>query len=80
MTQESEFLHRSIREFRLRRESRLNPKKSGKKSAALAAPISNVLNAIVYIAERQPKWKIDILNIIKEVYEVISMLKVLINI
>lgn len=70
LVQENEFLHRSIREFRLRREARFNPKKNEKKSGASAVSVSKILNAIVYISEQQPKWKIEILNIIKDVYEV----------
>lgn len=73
LVQKSEFLHRTIREFRLRREGFLNSKKKRNNKVEMAPSIavtSDILNATVYIAERQPKWKLDILNIIKEVYEV----------
>lgn len=72
LTKQSEFLHRVVREFRLRRESRLNPKSKAKKGGAQQPPSQTpvVAEAVVYIAEKQPPWKIEILKIIDELYKV----------
>lgn len=62
---QNEFLHRSVREFRLRRDARLGvKKKSGTK--ALLPPE----NANIYIARCYPQWKSLIIRKLRELWQV----------
>uniref|UniRef100_A0A915DUH3 Methionyl/Leucyl tRNA synthetase domain-containing protein n=1 Tax=Ditylenchus dipsaci TaxID=166011 RepID=A0A915DUH3_9BILA len=67
LLKQSEFLQRSIREFRLRREATLNPKKKGPQKPKPSAGVK--LAAVVYIAERYPEWKVNVLRIVKDSYD-----------
>jgi len=62
LVEQNEFVHRAVRDFRLRREQKLNPKK---KSSTLAPP----KEATVYIAKRQPEWKLEIVRTLKKLYD-----------
>jgi len=70
LLKESEFLHRTIREFRLRKELVLNPKKkaSQKQKQDQSTPTGPV-SAVVYVANKYPEWKINVMKILKEHYE-----------
>lgn len=63
LVKKNDFVHRIVREFRLRRETLLNPKK--KDSSRKILPPEE---AKIFIAERYPQWKIDIMLSIKELY------------
>ncbi|KAI1715217.1 tRNA synthetases class I (I, l, M and v) domain-containing protein [Ditylenchus destructor] len=67
LAKETDFLNRSIREFRLRKEGFLYPKK---KKGAPQEPINAAsIEATVYIANRYPEWKIEVMRALKELYE-----------
>jgi len=67
LVQESDFLHHAVKEFRARRENKINPKKGkDKKAPAAVAPPTE---ATVYVAAKYPKWKADIINILRKLYE-----------
>lgn len=63
MVKKNDFLHRIVREFRLRREVILNPKK--KDPLRKIAPPEE---ATIFIADRYPQWKIEIMMAIKKLY------------
>lgn len=63
LVKKNDFIHRVVREFRLRREALLNPKKKDP-SKKIHPPVE----ATIFIADRYPQWKIDIMEAIKELY------------
>uniref|UniRef100_A0A1I7YB78 leucine--tRNA ligase n=1 Tax=Steinernema glaseri TaxID=37863 RepID=A0A1I7YB78_9BILA len=61
--EQSRFFDESLREFRLRLNNQLNPKKKP------ATPIAHPSDATIYIAKQYPSWQNQVLNILVELYE-----------
>jgi len=64
LVKQNAFVDRATYDFRQRREQRLNPKKKDPKK-----PIVPPKKATVYIAKRQPEWKVEIIRILKKLYD-----------
>jgi hypothetical protein len=65
LVKQNEFVHRAIHDFRLRRDQKWNPKKKDLKKTIVPPK-----EATIYIARRQPEWKVEILRVLKKLYEV----------
>jgi len=67
LVKELDFLNKSVHEFRIRKENKFHPKKS--KKEIHESVIEPKAKATIYVNEQHPEWKIQILKVIKELYD-----------
>jgi len=65
LVKQSDFVHHAIHDFRQRRDQKVNPKKKDPKKTIVPPK-----EATVYIAKRQPEWKVEIIRVLKKLYDV----------
>uniref|UniRef100_A0A915LWI6 leucine--tRNA ligase n=1 Tax=Meloidogyne javanica TaxID=6303 RepID=A0A915LWI6_MELJA len=65
LLQQSSFVNNAIKEFRQRRDAKLNPKKKDPKKALLPPKA-----ATIYFTKKYPEWKEKAINLMRKLYEV----------
>lgn len=70
LLKEGQFLESSVRDFRLRLLALLNPKKK-----TPGQTIQSPTKGNIYVAEKYPSWQNTVLGVLKELYNVIFVLK-----
>lgn len=65
MIKQGRFLSDAIREFRLRKEAQMNPKKK-QPGKVILEPTEGT----VYIASRYPSWQAEVLDNLEQLYKV----------
>ena len=65
LLQQSMFVNSAIKEFRQRRDVKLNPKKKDPKKALLPPK-----TATIYFTNKYPDWKEKAINLMRKLYEV----------
>uniref|UniRef100_A0A914N7R4 leucine--tRNA ligase n=1 Tax=Meloidogyne incognita TaxID=6306 RepID=A0A914N7R4_MELIC len=64
LLQQSSFVNNAIKEFRQRRDAKLNPKKKDPKKALLPPKA-----ATIYFTKKYPEWKEKAINLMRKLYE-----------